>query len=445
MPRSEGRDQGRLRNPGGRGGHVPRGEARGQAGEDEAGDCRGARPSRADEASPMAMSSVLAVLSSPIVLGTFGFVLVAIGSWMVLRDVIRDRRQLKSLFDKGAANSLRSAPASVPMQTQRAPVEIAPLSVSAGTSDVPVPAPPETAAPQSFQQLAKAIAEIRSESSADEQIGAGERDPSMEASWKALAARVDRVIRDAEPVIAAVRVSVAAPGEPRWGLSHHSFGPYRRLNLAGDSIGWLRSEITRDGRLRFRVRAHQPQLALLNAESACDLARLTTSELARALTIALLPLTRYAAWTETQSVPNDAVSSPLDQLVGQATAIANSALVEAHASFRPHLNQSEAPGSLPRVVLDVLVDDQQVALMHVDRIERTLDVSVGVPDPSRLDLARRQTLPVDQAAAYELAEAMTVCAWPALANALGRLSGSAERAPDRLPSEPPFRVSTHDI
>lgn len=355
-------------------------------------------------------------LFNPYVVGTVSFVLIAAGSTMVLRDILRNRRTLSTHFTAAAV----APPPPLPVQPDGGGTKDAP----SGTSPViAVPPPPMVSAPASaphaFQQLARIIADVRSELGAGHVEEAVARDPSMEASWQALHGRLERVFADVQPVLAPVRVILSLPGEPRWGLANRSFGTYRRVNLDGTSIGWLRSELTTEGTLRFRLRTHKPSMALLNAEGAVDLGRLGGPDLARALTAALMPVTRYAAWNDAKSATASEPDQSVPHLIEEAVGIANGALIEARATLKRQAKPVAASGAPREVLLDVFVDGRQVALMRLNETEGGLDVSVGVPDPKRLDLTRRQTLAGDRLAAYDLAETMATCAWPALAHALG--------------------------
>ncbi len=364
--------------------------------------------------SDVTATPLLAWLFNPYVVGIFSLALVAAGSAMVLRDVLRNRRKLSTHFKPVAAVPSAS------LQPDSGAVREPP---SRGSAARAVPPPPVVSArppgSPAFQQLADVIADVRAELAAGDVGDAVARDPSMVAIWNTLSGRLDQVVGDAQAVLASVRLTVSPAGEPRWGLANRSFGTYRRINLDGTSIGWLRSEITAEGMLQFRLRAHQPSLALLNAEGAAGLNRLTGSDLTRALTAALIPVVRYAAWTETRSSTAGSSDEPLPGLIDEAVGIANGALVEARASLKRHVPpETAAAGALQDVLLDVFVDGRQVALMRVHEKDAGLEVSVGVPDPTRLDLTRRHMLAPGRLAAYDVAEAMATCAWPALAHAL---------------------------
>ncbi len=370
----------------------------------------------------MAFASLLSWLFEPIILGTVSFVLVAVGLWMVLQDFVRDRRSLSTLFSKAPANSAavsRTPPSpavagSVPVTTRTPAVE--------QTAAAPSPPPPPANAPQplqAFPLLSQAIADIRGELATDDDDDTAPRDVSMEISWRALAPRIDRLMADVGPAVRLVGITLSPPGEPRWALGNRAYGTYRRVNLDGESVAWLRSEITTDGQLRFRLRSHEPSLSTLNADCACRLGRLNSPELSHVLTVTLLPVTRYAAWLDARQSKPAFGSAPLAEVIGRAIEIANGALVEARAAFRLNQRPDASDRDAARHVLDVLVDDRQIARLHLDQVGEHIEVSVGVPDPHRLDLARRQKLPAERLAAYELAEAMVTCSWPALAHALG--------------------------
>lgn len=341
-------------------------------------------------------------LTHPLVILAASLALVATGLVLVWRDFARERRH--------------SDPRPVP---QPSPSSIDPAARSA-SSPTPPTADTSPAAPADpVHALATAIAEIRGETAPAASTDIAPRDPTIEAAWCQIQPLIERAVLSAAATIANVRITLSPPGEPGWSLTDRSFGVYRRVTLDGESIGWLRAEILHDGRLRFRLRAHHPAMALLNAEGQCASSAPSLDDIAQHLTSALLAITRYAAWTDTTRVTSASpTASPINRIIAEATAIANGALVEARAAFHPHQGASSTPNVANRRILDVLVEGRQVALMHIDASDGGLDVSVGVPDPRRLDLARRQHLPAERLASYELAEQMASCAWPALASAL---------------------------
>lgn len=367
-------------------------------------------------------SDLFSWLFNPYAVGTVSLVLIGVGSTMVLRDVLRNRRTLSTHFAKAAA---ASSPPPPEQPDGGGAKDASPISPDVMAVPPPPMVPAQQSAPHAFQHLARVIADVRSELTADHADETAARDPSMESSWHALNGRLDRLFADVEPLLAPIRVTLSQQGEPRWGLANRSFGTYRRVNLDRTSIGWLRSEITTEGVLRFRLRTHKPSMALLNAEGVVELGRLGGPELARALTAALIPVTRYAAWNDTQSRTASDMTQAVPDLIEEAVDIANGALVEARAALKRQAKPDARSGTPQEVLLDVLVDGRQVALMRLNETERGLDVSVGVPDPMRLDLTRRQTLASDRLVAYDLAETMATCAWPALAHALGSAAAAS--------------------
>src|SRR2546423_775105 len=87
----------------------------------------------------------------------------------------------------------------------------------------------------------------------------------VEHEWSnlqpALAAGVDKI----NAVLAPVRLSVAATGEPSWSYKNRGYGAYRRLLLGGESVAWLRLELSPDRRLHASVKAHKEDRAEINA------------------------------------------------------------------------------------------------------------------------------------------------------------------------------------
>src|SRR6476619_4923047 len=87
----------------------------------------------------------------------------------------------------------------------------------------------------------------------------------LEQEWSnlqpALAAGVDKI----NAVLAPVRLSVAPTGEPSWSYKNRGYGAYRRLLLDGESVAWIRLELSPDGRLHASVKAHKDDRAEINA------------------------------------------------------------------------------------------------------------------------------------------------------------------------------------
>lgn len=358
---------------------------------------------------------VIGWMTHPVALVFISVVLIGAGTFQVWRDLRNRRKRSKSIVPVTTTKLV------TPGKSDSA-VATATLKGSLISATAKMTAPRSSPPPTAVNTLTLAIADIRGEISSDVPIEPAGRDPACETSWRAVQSILSVLAVELQPPLVSVHLTLSEFGEASWSMNNRGFGAYRRVSMLGDSIAWLRCEVTRGGKLALRLRAHQPALAQLNADAVCDLARLETSDLQSAVSTALLPITRYATWQDHARAERRAdarLSSAREQIIDEATSIANGALVEARAVFRrlPDATPTTA-GIIVRHILGVLVEDRQIALMHIDEVNGGLDISVGVPDPGRLDLTRRQQLSKDRLASYELAEAMASCAWPALADAL---------------------------
>jgi hypothetical protein len=359
--------------------------------------------------------------------------LIATGVVLILRDMRAGRRHAASLKPDESVATVSAAaspapPAPLPAVAAVITPSPAPSVPPAANNSTPLATPPALAT------LEASIAAIVAEAS---EIEAGQPDrerlPALETHWQLLqprlSAAIDRVNTSLKPVAA----EVGASGTPAWSFGNSGFGSYRRVSVAGRSIAWLRTEIGHDGALSLKVRAHKDDQVLLNCSSKATLAVANSDAITEALARCLAPAAAFAAWNLTRLQDGAALETyswgDLQPLLNQALAVANGALVEARASIRPRQPAIwDSTIDRFRWPLDVTVDTHSVALMHIDLLTDVLEISVGVADPNRLDLARRHRIDIAGLTPHAAAEILASAAWPAIA---GHLQGVMTRQPVR--------------
>ena len=84
-------------------------------------------------------------------------------------------------------------------------------------------------------------------------------------------------------------------GDPSWSYKNKGYGAYRRLLLGGESLGWLRLELSADGQLRANVKAHKDDRADINAAAEVPAEGLTAARASDLFSQCLKPAVTYAA------------------------------------------------------------------------------------------------------------------------------------------------------
>jgi hypothetical protein len=206
-----------------------------------------------------------------------------------------------------------------------------------------------------------------------------------------------------------------------WSYRQRGYGAYRRLLLAGNSVAWLRLELTAEGRLQASVRAHGAEHAAINASAERTAAGLSPQQLTTLLLECLRPATELGANTEQRL---DAAHAPAWQpgedniMMDSALKATNGALAVAGARIVPQAAETDAalPTNALPSSLRVEVGGQDVAYMHIAVVADAMEVAV-VPREARLsELGRRRRLPLEGVTIHTLAETIAGCAWPAIAH-----------------------------
>ena len=122
----------------------------------------------------------------------------------------------------------------------------------------------------------------------------------VEQQWSALQAAIASGVEDTNTALAQARLFIATPGEPSWSYKNKGYGAYRRLLLAGESLGWLRLELGNEGQLRASFKAHKDDRAAINASADIGADGLTATRAGDLLLRCLEPAASYAAPPDAQ-------------------------------------------------------------------------------------------------------------------------------------------------
>lgn len=248
-------------------------------------------------------------------------------------------------------------------------------------------------------------------------IGASAHEQQWTELQPAIAAGVDQV----NAVLAPTGLSIGPPGDASWSYKNRGYGGYRRVLLHGHSIGWLRLELASDGQLNASVKAHEDKQAGLNSSASTRADGLDAVRAGDLLSQCMKLATSYAALKrldgpEAAREASETAWSTIDGLVTSALKAANGALGQAGGRLVPLGHpQWDSDSRRHRMTLVVEADGQDVARMHIERLQDDMEVAVGVRDPRLIDLGRRRRAPLDGITVHALAELIAGCAWPAIA------------------------------
>jgi hypothetical protein len=241
----------------------------------------------------------------------------------------------------------------------------------------------------------------------------------LEQEWSTLQPAIGAAIDKINAVLAPVRLTVGSTGEPSWSYKNRGYGAYRRLLLGGESVAWLRLELSPDGRLNASVRAHKEDGAEINAAADGPVKGLTAARASDLLSRCLKPAATYAARQQPGPDGDEEASKlawkSVDAVVAAALKATNGALAQAGARLTPLAPAAwEAELRRHRMTLSVEVNGDDVARMHIERHPHEMEVAVGVREPHLIELGRRRRVPVEGMTTHALAELIASCAWPAI-------------------------------
>jgi hypothetical protein len=241
---------------------------------------------------------------------------------------------------------------------------------------------------------------------------------TLEQQWAALQPAIAASIDNTNTALAPSRLVINASGDPSWSYRNKGYGAYRRLLLDGESLGWLRLEVTSEGQLRAAVKAHKDDRSMINATAETPATGITGARASEFFAQCLKPAVAYATRhsRDSEAEASEKAWESVDSLVASALKATNSALAQAGAQLvvlAPPAWVQEMRRH--RLMLSVEVNGDDVARMHIERLPHEMEVAVGVREPHLADLGRRRRLPVEGMTIHGLAEIIAACAWPAIA------------------------------
>jgi hypothetical protein len=282
------------------------------------------------------------------------------------------------------------------------------------------------------RSLARAIAEkapapplanghVEAPFSAEEATpSAHDTDLPLEQRWLVLKPTLAVAIGKVNAVLAPVRLSIGPAGEPTWSYKNAGYGAHRRMLLGEESLGWLRLELTADGRFHAALKAHKDEQAEINASAETVAASLSPVHASDVLSRCLEPAARYAARAGGGIVDERQLSAEawklVEPLVLAAINATNGALAQAGARLVPLQTASwQDESKRHRLTLGLEVNGSDVGRMLIERVAHEMEVAVGVADQRLIDLGRRKRIPVEGMTIHALAEVIASCAWPTIA------------------------------
>lgn len=302
------------------------------------------------------------------------------------------------------------------------------LAVPHPAASIPVslPAPAETPAPAPRRTLSSQLLKIvRGGGAATDAAPHDEALPPPDTvrpsataqQWAALQPVISTAVEQVNAVLAGAGVAIGTPGEPTWG-ENKAYGSDRRILAGGQSFAWLRLECTASGRLFATVKAHDDTTAEVNGDASAPAPGLTIGRVSDLLSECLKPATAYAVRTkgDVEQAASATAWKDVEPVIIAALKAGNGALSEAGARLvpvaPPAWDETLRHHRMP-VAVQVFGDD--IARMHIDRLDQEMEVAVGLPDAHLASLGRRERIAVEGMTMHALAEMIAGCAWPAIA------------------------------
>jgi hypothetical protein len=346
------------------------------------------------------MTTMLLLLASALLIGT--------GLGLIWRDVLGKRRDAFVLSrDSSGTAALES---DVEIAVSRPPAS-APLAMARGGMHEP--------------QEASLGGKLRSLAGTGASAEAGllrpdaGRPSATALQWATLQPVISTAVEQVNSVLAGAGVAIGTQGEPSLG-SNKAYGSERRILVAGKSLALLRLECTPGGRLKASVTADDETLAdQINGDASTLASRADIARVSDLLSECLKPVASYAVGSagDAERRVSEADWNTTEAIVVAALKAGNGALSQAGARLVPLATPAwDAQLKRHRMPVAVQVFGNDVARMHIDRLEQEVEVAVGVPDARLADLARRQRMPLQGMTMHALAEMIAGCAWPAIAH-----------------------------
>ena len=280
----------------------------------------------------------------------------------------------------------------------------------------------------------------------------------LEHQWPQLRPEIEAAVASVNQSMASLSLIVGPPGEANWSLHNQGYGDYRRVQVAGESLGWLRLEVGADLAVTARLRAHDAERNAINRDVVAP-ARRVDSQLTQTVTECLKGAFDYAVWRHSNSVKNEAppttvrvqphapaqqvapmqqgvpvqrtatvpamyaapipaaMPSPAAAMIDASVTLVNKAFAEVGAELRSTDQRRGPTTAFADRALSVSVRGVAVALMLIEPRADRIDISVGVSDMANFQAARRVSQPMSGLTVHALAEAIATNAWPAIAAA----------------------------
>ena len=172
------------------------------------------------------------------------------------------------------------------------------------------------------------------------------------------------------------------------------------------------------------VKAHEDGLAEINSDASAPAAGLSIGRVSDLLSECLKPAAAYAVRTkgDVEQMASETAWKEIEAVVIAALKAGNGALSQAGVRLLPLAPPAwDADLRHHRMPVAVQVFGNDIARMHIDRLDQEIEVAVGLPDAHLARSRPPRAHSVEGMTMHTLAELIASCAWPAIA----RLPGSA--------------------
>ena len=350
-----------------------------------------------------------------------GIVLILLGVAILWRDFRKDRQRLNIANGPGhdtAYDHISLADVEIRSDEQPAAMGQSGAAVAQGS----VGAVRNSVENSALSELRETISKVH-EDVTDEDRERGDRSAKTVAAWNRLQARVEETVQAINSVLGEVGIVIAQAGQNGWSFNNRGFGSFRRVMLAGESVAWLRMELTTDNRFICALRCHGDEKSALNADETVSAMALSDQRIASLISVSMQPITKYAARSTSKNVSEQDVAKTLwhdsEQLVAQALTSAASALEESGSGLEV-FEGAEWDKACKRYRLSVRVmfNAALVAKLYVDRPTPQHIECLVVPVKEGAVLgSQRQRVAVEGLQMLELAEVIVNCVWPSIEHA----------------------------
>lgn len=343
-----------------------------------------------------------------------GITLILMGAIILWRDMRKDWRR----------NGLLEGPGHQPFhdETDMAEVEINTAATTGAPSFKPLASSSPPAHGSELSEL-RATIDKAHEEYGDETNEVGPRLDSTVESWSRLEPRIDETVAAVNAVLNDVDINIARSGQNGWSFNNRGFGAFRRVFLAGESVAWLRMELTNDSRFICALRSHGDEKSALNANEAVSARALSSQRIADLISASMQPITKFAARSASRTLNSRDIAQNLweesEMLVTQALESAGTALEESGSSLEvPESAKWDSTNKRFRLKVRVLFQKDLVANLYIDRPTPKHIECIAVPTgDGGTQSAQRQREDIEGLETLPLAEILVNCAWPSIEHA----------------------------